>query len=325
MTSRAMRPFSLTVPPETFRLVTTARMSFSERVGVEGNLGPLEHAQEFVLVGEQALEEAVERRVAGSAFEDAVEAGSEFERALRARGGLERLELTDRTTRSIRRATSTALRCRSLAGMSLWTRRSAVNPAQSVVADAELSGVVGEDDGAGEPILGADCAPQRAFAGHAHGIGRDPQSVRPSARRCARQSASQANSRTSAPAERIDDAVRQIGRVHIGRRRRIDRVARRPAQEIAQEGEARFARSRAERGEPVGAELRRVAGLAGVARSGVVDADVSRGAKPGAEAASSSARNRSSLAVKSRTTWRFEIERPAAVSKVTIRSQVIWP
>ena len=47
------------------------------------------------------------------------------------------------------------------------------------------------------------------------------------------------------------------------------------------QGEARFARSRAQRREPVGAELRRGAGLAGVARPGVVDADISRGATPG--------------------------------------------
>jgi hypothetical protein len=49
---------------------------------VEGNLRPVEHAQEFVLVGVEALEELVERRVSGSAFEDAVEARSEFGRAL---------------------------------------------------------------------------------------------------------------------------------------------------------------------------------------------------------------------------------------------------
>ena len=42
-------------------------------VGVERNFGPLEHAQEFVLVGAEALEELVERRVSGSALE-AVEA-----------------------------------------------------------------------------------------------------------------------------------------------------------------------------------------------------------------------------------------------------------
>ena len=83
--------------------------------------------------------------------------------------------------------------------------------------------------------------------------------------------------------QRIDDAVRQIGRAHIGHRRRVDRIARRPAQKIAQEHEARFARSGAERREPVRAELRRVTGLAGVARPGVVDADAGRGAKAGAE------------------------------------------
>jgi len=83
--------------------------------------------------------------------------------------------------------------------------------------------------------------------------------------------------------QRLDDAVRQIGRAHVGDSRRIDRVARRSAQKIAQEGEARLARPRTESREPVGAELRRVAGLAGVARPGVVDADASRGAQSGAE------------------------------------------
>jgi len=34
-----------------------------------------------------------------------------------------------------------------------------VDPTEGVVADAELPGVVGEDDGAPEPILGADRAP----------------------------------------------------------------------------------------------------------------------------------------------------------------------
>jgi len=34
-------------------------------------------------------------------------------------------------------------------------------------------------------------------------------------------------------AQRIDDAVRQIGRAHIGYGRRIDRIARRAAQKIA--------------------------------------------------------------------------------------------
>jgi hypothetical protein len=81
----------------------------------------------------------------------------------------------------------------------------------------------------------------------------------------------------------VDDVVRQIGRTHIGRRRLVDDVARRPAQKIAQERQARLARSGAECGEPVGAELRRVASPPSVARPAVVDADEGRGAQSGAE------------------------------------------
>ena len=95
MTSRAIRPFSLTVPPETFRLVTQTRMSFSDALVLrELEFGPLERAQEFVLVGVRALEEFVEGCVAGPAFEDAVEARSQFDSALWAGGELERLELS---------------------------------------------------------------------------------------------------------------------------------------------------------------------------------------------------------------------------------------
>jgi hypothetical protein len=65
-------------------------MSFSDAL-VWGNLGRVERAQEFVLLSEQALEEPVERGVAGSAFEDAVEAGPQFSRALRVGIDLERL------------------------------------------------------------------------------------------------------------------------------------------------------------------------------------------------------------------------------------------
>ena len=129
----------------------------------------------------------------------------------------------------------------------------------------------------------AQSAPHSApFAGHAHGI-RGDLAARPGrARAHAPTSRLHRRIQDFCASQRIDDAVRQIGRAHIGNRRRVDRIARRPAQKIAQEHEARFARSGAERREPVRAELRRVTGLAGVARPGVVDADAGRGAKAGA-------------------------------------------
>src|ERR1700730_16056337 len=47
-------------------------------VGVEGNLRPVEDAQQCILVAKQSSEQPVERHVAGSAaLEDAVEAGAQ--------------------------------------------------------------------------------------------------------------------------------------------------------------------------------------------------------------------------------------------------------
>jgi len=115
----------------------------------------------------------------------------------------------------------------------------------------------------------------RGFAGHAHGIGGDPQFGRAERGEMGRPLGLGGEFADVCAGERVDDAVRQIGCAHVGGGRRVDGVARRSAQEIAQEGEARLARPGAEGGEPVGAELRRKAGLAGVARAGVVDADVS--------------------------------------------------
>ncbi len=185
-----------------------------------------------MFVGEPALEEFVERRISGSAFEDAVEARSEFDRARWAWGELERLELTieppDHPPRDFDGAALPVV-----GGNELVDKALGVNPTQSVVADAELAGVVGEDDGAGQPILGADRAPQRAFAGCAHGIGGHPQLGQAERAQMRPPLGFTGEFEDFCLAERFDDAVRQIGRAHIGHGRRVDRVARRPAQEIA--------------------------------------------------------------------------------------------
>ena len=168
-------------------------------VGVEGNFRPLEHAQQLVLVGVEALEEPVERGVSGSAFEDAVEAGREFGGALWAGGELERLELPiEPPDHSPRDVDGVALPV--VGGNELVDEALGVNPTQSVVADAELPGVIGEDDGGGgQPILGADGAPERPFAGHAHRIGGDP-------------AARSGRARANAPASRLRRRIRGLSR-----------------------------------------------------------------------------------------------------------------
>ena len=50
-----------------------------------------------------------------------------------------------------------------------------MDPAQGVVLDRELPGVVGQDHGVGQQPMGLDRAPQRTFGGDADRVGRDLQ------------------------------------------------------------------------------------------------------------------------------------------------------
>jgi hypothetical protein len=75
----------------------------------------------------------------------------------------------------------------------------------------------------------------------------------------------------------------------------------------------------------MGADLRGVAALAGMARARVVDRDIEAPPRPAFSTASSSARNVSSFAVSKRTTCRFEITTPMPLRSATIRSQVTCP
>ena len=73
----------------------------------------------------------------------------------------------------------------------------------------------------------------RAFAGRAHGIGVDPQFGQAKRAQMRKPVGFASEFADVCAAQRIDDAVRQVGRAHIGHGRRIDRIARRAAQKIA--------------------------------------------------------------------------------------------
>ncbi len=155
-----------------------------------------------------------------------------------------------------------------------------VNPTQGVVADAELAGVVGDDDRAAEQTLGLDCAPQRRFAGDAHRIGRHLQVGQAEGTQVVHPILARAKDARSVAAEPVDDVLRQIARAHVGDRGGINHVGRRPAEQAAEESQARLAGPGAERGEAVGADVGGEAGLAGVAGAGVVDGDEGRAHEP---------------------------------------------
>jgi len=109
----------------------------------------------------------------------------------------------------------------------VWTK------AQRVVADAELAGVVGNDDRAREQAFGLDRAPQRRFASRAHRIGRDPQVGKAERAQMIRPFLVRAKVPRSMTGEPVDDVLRQIGAAHIGDRGGIDHIARRAAEQSA--------------------------------------------------------------------------------------------
>src|ERR1700758_5680710 len=69
----------------------------------------------------------------------------------------------------------------------------------------------------------------------------------------------------------VDDGPRQVAVLHIAERCVVDHVERRAATQPRQKRLARLARTGTKHREGIGADLRGIAVLAGVARAGVVD------------------------------------------------------
>src|SRR6516165_354348 len=116
-------------------------------VGVEGNFRPIENAQQSILVAIQSPEQPVEHDVAGcAALEDAVEAGAQDAGLLRAGRPLVLLQATiEPPDHPLGDLDGVALLV--VGGKELVDKAFGVNPAQRMDADAELAGVVGNNDG----------------------------------------------------------------------------------------------------------------------------------------------------------------------------------
>ena len=144
-------------------------------IGVQGDFGPIEDHQQFVLVGMEPCEQTVEGDEAGLAREDAVEPCPQGGLALRGRMlaiGFEiAIEPPDQRARS---ALSLALFIRE--GVELVNEALGMDPAQAVRADVELPGVIADDDGVGQEAMRLDAAPQGALGGDHDRIGVDLES-----------------------------------------------------------------------------------------------------------------------------------------------------
>ena len=143
---------------------------------MERDLRPVEHHQQFGLVGTQAADQPVEGGKAGLALEDAIEAEAQCGLAA-SRGvvpvGLEvAIEPPDETANRLLGAAMLVGE-----GVELVNEALGMDSAARMLADLELSGIVADDDGVRDVTMGFEAAPQGAFGSDHHRIGGDRESA----------------------------------------------------------------------------------------------------------------------------------------------------
>ena len=147
-------------------------MSFSDPLVCSGISGRRARSSNSRLVGVQPREQTVEGDEAGRAREDAVEARPQSGLALLGWMPAIGLEIAIEPPDQ---AADAALGCAVLVGegVELVNEALGMDPAQAVLADIELAGIVADDDGVGQKAVRLDAAPQRALGGDPDRIGID--------------------------------------------------------------------------------------------------------------------------------------------------------
>ena len=156
-----------------------------------------------------------------------------------------------------------------------------MDPAQGVVIDRELPGVVGQDHGVGQQPMRLDRAPQRAFGGDADWVGRDlqvgdaelPEVIQP--RRLAGEVL------VGMIGQLGDDRAGQGAPAHVGQGLGVDDVVAVAGPQHLQEVQPALRGGGREGREVVVADLGAVAVPVPVAGARVVDADPGRRFQPG--------------------------------------------
>jgi len=139
-------------------------------IGVQWDLGMIQHAQEFSLVGVQPGKQAIKGGKTGLSFENAVEAG--FECCFAPEIGSKAICLEIGVKPPDQGADPFLGPPRRIGkGVELMNEPFGMNPAERVFPDIELPGIVGQDDRAVEEAVGHDGSPQRAFGGDADRVG----------------------------------------------------------------------------------------------------------------------------------------------------------
>lgn len=139
-------------------------------VGVQWNVRPVEHHQQFGLVGKQPFEQAIQGGEPGAAREDAIGTGSHLAASLGRRRGAERLEIGVEPPDQ----RADALLCGAMKGgerVEPMHQPFGMHPAQRVLTDVELTGIIADNHRLAQEAVVRHATPQRAFGGDAQGSG----------------------------------------------------------------------------------------------------------------------------------------------------------
>ena len=143
-------------------------------VGVQRYLRPLQHHQQFGLVGMQSLQQSIQRDEAGAAAEDAIEPCPQHQTAHFAWIGSINLEIGV----EVPNQRPHLLLCGPLQigeGVELMHQPFCMHPAQRVLADVELTGIVAQYHGVLQKPMRMDAAPLSPLGGDQHRVLDDRQ------------------------------------------------------------------------------------------------------------------------------------------------------
>ena len=293
-------------------------------IGVEWYLRPIKHHQQLWLVGMQPLEQAIERDEAGASAKDALEAGTHFATTPCGGFGTIRFEVIveppdQRANAFLRGTLEVGER------VEFVNQPFCVHPAQRMLADSELAGVIADDHHIAQESVRLDAAPQRAFGGDANRVGSDLQSTDAKAIEMHLPGRLIGELRLPVFRKLIDDRPGQGTPTHIVQRRLVDDVVGVSGTQQIEEVQSALAGPRAEPGEVVVADLSAEPVLAGVASAGVIHRDPGRRLKANPQHVTGLDEEFSCPAISKRITCRLEMLMPIPRSCATSRGTVTWP
>ena len=158
-----------------------------------------------------------------------------------------------------------------------------MDPAQAMLTDIELAGIVADDHGVGQQAMRLDAAPQGALGGDQHGIGIDAESRDAEPVEMGVPGRAIGEGAIGMLGQAGDDGSGERPCAHIGQRFGIDDVIAVTGAQQFEEVETALGAGGAEPGELRVADLGAEAVLGFVARTGVVDGDPGRALQAGTQ------------------------------------------